>query len=374
MQEVLKNNGFQSALPGFGTPEKLHVPFSSEVKMEFEDEVGNRITGPLNFKPTAASHDEISSESNLFTLRKLLGMGTDTFTIDPSLRTFKGKLPIEQYKYEPLTAHIPTADGDMREMTFTDGGYVDGTGIPALVNQKTKNIISVWCPSPFFRTNNIASDVMAGIGSFFGLLPRDTDQIPFNFAKLVGIHNHMFNLNSNGENQMKKLIKTMESLDAAGEPTIATLKDVEVIDNPFWGISGGWKLDLTLCLFTGVPTKFADKISEEIVGTDNVVVDRLFTNENFKDVPNVVALATFPEDAPIGTDLIGQVLPPLPARMTQIMLSWAIKHSWDGLEVDGEIMFGGFRAIFEEKGKNSRGNKAPKSQKGTKGAKIRKGK
>merc|ERR1712161_154293 len=170
------------------------------------------------------------------------------------------------------------------------------------------------------RIGDIRSQLYHTIGQYFGILYRD-DIGKTGYKKNQGIHNYMFNLNSNGENQMEKLVETMLSLDAAGEPTIATLKDVEVIDNPFWGISGGWKLDFTLCLFTGVPTKFA--------------------NESFKSVPNVDPV---PMNLPAGQ--LGSFLPPLPARMTQIMLSWAIKHSWDGLEVNGEIKFGGFRAIF----------------------------
>jgi len=358
MLEVFKNNGYQMALPGFGTHEKLYVPFSSEAKMEFEDEDGNKVT-EVNHKPVAVFHDEISSDSSPIRMKELLAMGTDLFTI---VATYRQYVP----PYKPLTALIPTADGEKREMVFTDGGYVDDCGVPALVNQKTKNIISVLCPSPG-DFNDIENELYAWMGSYFGVMVRDRVRYP-QFKKLSGAHNHIFNLNSNGEDQMKKLVRTMMSLDAAGEPTIATLKDVEVIDNPFWGISGGWKLDFTLCFFTGVPTKFANEIPEGIVtppGNKSVVVDRKFTNEDFKSVPNV-SPRTF-EDDPFGF----QVLPLLPARMTQIMLSWAIKHAWEGLEVDGEIKFGGFRAMFEEKGESQELNKAPKSNKVSKFAKSK---
>jgi len=359
MQEVLKNNGFQSPIPAFGTHEKFYVPFFSEVKMEFVDKEGNMITEPLNYKPVAALHDEISSESSPIRMKELLAMSTDLATVRPYLRALSTP-------YKPLTALIPTADGGKRDMAFTDGGYVDGTGIPALVNQKTKNIISVLCPSSKARIGDIRSQLYHTIGQYFGILYRD-DIGKTGYKKNQGIHNYMFNLNSNGENQMEKLVETMLSLDAAGEPTIATLKDVEVIDNPFWGISGGWKLDFTLCLFTGVPTKFADEIPEGIVtppSNRNVIENRQFTNESFKSVPNVDPV---PMNLPAGQ--LGSFLPPLPARMTQIMLSWAIKHSWDGLEVNGEIKFGGFRAIFEEKGESQKLNKVIKSNKASKVAK-----
>jgi len=362
MLEVLKNNGFQSPLPGFGSHEKLYVPFSSEVKLEFDDEEGNQITESLNYKPVAASHDDVSSESSPIRVKELLAMGTDLFTIQQELREFVAP-------YKPLTALIPTADGDKREMVFTDGGYVDATGIPALVNQKTKNIISVWCPSAESVIPDIRLQLYFLIGPFFGILFRD-DIGRTDFLKNMGIHNHMFNLYSNGINQMEKLVEAMLSLDAAGEPTITTLKDVEVIDNPFWGISGGWKLDFTLCLFTGVPTKFADEIPEGIVtppGNKSVIENRRFTNEEFKSVPNVLPKAQNLTEF----TFVGKVLPILPARMTQIMISWAIKHSWEGLEVNGDIKFDGFRAIFEEKGESHKLNKVTKSDKASKVAKSK---
>ena len=53
-------------------------------------------------------------------------------------------------------------------------------------------------------------------------------------------------------------------LQAAGEPLIATLEGLEVIDNPFYNIKGGWKVDVTIIMSNGVPRKFVDLLPEEL--------------------------------------------------------------------------------------------------------------
>ena len=46
--------------------------------------------------------------------------------------------------------------------------------------------------------------------------------------------------------------------------------------------------------------------------------------------------------------LFPQTLALKASRLTTILIDWAIDHAWDGLTVDGEEMFGGFRTFFEE--------------------------
>eukprot|EP00568_Trieres_chinensis_P019596 CAMPEP_0183327796 /NCGR_PEP_ID=MMETSP0160_2-20130417/83951_1 /TAXON_ID=2839 ORGANISM="Odontella Sinensis, Strain Grunow 1884" /NCGR_SAMPLE_ID=MMETSP0160_2 /ASSEMBLY_ACC=CAM_ASM_000250 /LENGTH=737 /DNA_ID=CAMNT_0025495941 /DNA_START=107 /DNA_END=2320 /DNA_ORIENTATION=+ len=229
------------------------------------------------------------------------------------------------------------------------------------VRMKTDKIISVWSP------NSVNADVthnVQGYSSFFGM--NDHNSIPSlldYFPLASGPFNHMFDLYSNGENQILKLIANFESLKAAGEPMITTLKNVTVVDNPFYGIEGGWTLDLTIILAVGVPQKVVELIPEDIVTPPpgrNVTENGYFTNEEFATVPNVQA-------APIGlvnlslplpfTDetidfpfmSVGNNLPVKEARMTQIINSWIISHAWEGLEgADGEVQFEGFKKIFEE--------------------------
>ena len=151
-------------------------------------------------------------------------------------------------------------------MVFSDGGYNDGTGIPALVHLKKKISISVLCPSPdalLYQLDHFyfANAITSSYGPYFGLVNMVSHTGKFSTN---GPLNHMFDLNSNGENQTVKLIMTMASLKDNGLPMITTLEGLEVINNPFWGIMGGWKLDLTIILFVGVPQKFADQILQGI--------------------------------------------------------------------------------------------------------------
>lgn len=380
MLELVKKHSYQIPLPTYGTHDTLHVPFLSEVRIEF-DEVGNMTAEPLNFKPVAASYAEVSSDGNPFTLKTLLGMGTDTLILDYTKRFLLGALLLP---FDPITADIPTSKDETREMVFTDGGYNDGTGIPGLVTQKTKNIISINCPSPDAvnaTKASVSAYVRYNFGPFFGYkFPANPDY----FTAANGPLNHMFNLNSNGEDQEQKLRDAFLSLQAAGEPMITTLTDLEVIDNPFWGITGGWKLDLTIALFIGVPKKFAEKIPEGIVTNPDgrPILDELgfFSKTEFKSVPNVAGQSVPYQIPTLGSEEATQVpglLPLMPvraARMTQIMLSWAIEHAWDGLEVDGEVKFGGFRKIFEEETVTSSPNKAPKMKKALKHSKRGKSK
>ena len=54
----------------------------------------------------------------------------------------------------------------------------------------------------------------------------------------------------------------MNSLYEAGEPLITTLKDLDVIENKFWGVEGGYKVDLTTIVMIGVPKKFSESVDK----------------------------------------------------------------------------------------------------------------
>ena len=90
----------------------------------------------------------------------------------------------------------------------------------------------------------------------------------------------------------------------------------------------------------------------------DIIENGLFTNETFISVPNVIPIPFGEEGDTIDIPLLGeipipslnQVLPLEAARMTQIMIGWAIDHAWDGIFVDGEEIFGGFPKFFEDVG------------------------
>eukprot|EP00567_Pseudictyota_dubia_P000078 CAMPEP_0197466288 /NCGR_PEP_ID=MMETSP1175-20131217/64973_1 /TAXON_ID=1003142 /ORGANISM="Triceratium dubium, Strain CCMP147" /LENGTH=651 /DNA_ID=CAMNT_0043002321 /DNA_START=170 /DNA_END=2121 /DNA_ORIENTATION=+ len=392
--ELAEKYNYQFPFPGFLTHEGLEVPFTKEVNMKF-DNVVNMTADDVRFTTIDSPFSELSSESNPFTVEKALGLATDVLVLMSQLRGIDifGMLPDQIAN--PIHVDIPTADGGKRKMVFSDGGYSEGTGIPPLVKKKIDKIISIWNPTGVF-----ANPILVGgaYGPFFGM--SDFNQITSNLNSFMlanGPFNHMFDLyDSNGENQILKLIETMESLQAAGEPMIATLKDVAVIDNPFYGIEGGWTTDLTVILGVGVPgspplkdvavidnpfygieggwttdltvilgvgvpDKFAAEIPEGIVTPPagrNVTENGYFTNEEFASVPNVESAPMGPINVTLPHPFeavefpfysVGNHLPVKEARMTQIMNSWIIGRAWDGLKgADGEVKFEGFKKLFEE--------------------------
>jgi len=191
--------------------------------------------------------------------------------------------------------------------------------------------------------------VTAYMLEFFGVAPIGPNSLA----------NHMFDSNSNGEEQIPKLYTIMKSLFEAGEPMITTLKDLDVIENPFYGIEGGGKVDLTVIGLFGVPTIFADQLPDDVAappeGMNKTNEFGYFNNQDFSTVPNLESFDTggIKVDLPILN--IENVTIPLPdngvetkqAKMTYVLSSWMVRHAWDGLWVDDEMKFEGFKEIFE---------------------------
>jgi len=253
---------------------------------------------------------------------------------------------------------------------FADGGTNDLMGIIPLVARGTKNIISIYNFNQNENYTNFADSyadiykkapctsrtdpdfdmhfqtwimyINPRIAGFFGYV----NSKPINTAIIM---NHIFH--DPNLDQLKDLMVKYNSLFEAGEPLIATMKDLEVIDNPFWGISSGAgnkkkTVDLTLIYFN-MPRKFSENVPEEVVPPPTVKGTKLekldkdgrFTNEELRVIPEL------PTD---GLDVVKfsneQV------NMMGYLGSWMINHSWDGLQgLDGDILFEGFGKIFEKK-------------------------
>ena len=363
--EALKKHGYQIPLYGFHTDEALHVPgFSSEaVTMEF-DAVGNKTAEPLEFKGFTVSHDDLSTQSDPVTLNKIVGIATDTFVINQFLSDIVVNtlgLPSPH-----MTWDIPTADGHKRRMVFSDGGYSDSNALPALLKQGVRKIVLSHVPSPF--GNLFAYSFL----QYFGLAIGAVISTDF-FSAAQACVEHLFdNENSKGagNTQFDKLVNNLQSLHDAGEPMITTLEGLEVIDNPFYGIKGGYKVDVTFYLGTSVPQKFVEllppgvavpPIGQNMTTKDGFGMDR-FTNEDFRMVPVLEPIGmleqnfsyTFPGSNETleldGVPGLGQHFPVEPTRMTELMITWIVEHAWDNplVGIDGEVKFAGFRKFLEE--------------------------
>mmetsp|Transcript_8944 Transcript_8944/g.11987 ORF Transcript_8944/g.11987 Transcript_8944/m.11987 type:complete len:643 (+) Transcript_8944:108-2036(+) len=345
--------GFQINLPAYGTNTEFTIPLSGDVAtFDFD---GDTI-GPFDFQgPYTATYDELSAGSP-FTLQKLVGMSGDLLGLFPGLRSF---IPVPAIQTIPLSLPIPTVDGNSRNVAFTDGGISDTTGLAALLKMKPDKVIVCHTGSTSQVRLQLGPEVVSTIsfqvfntfGNIFGLTNEENPDNLFSGQTL----SHLFNLYSNNENQFVKLVKTFESLRDAGEPLVTTLEGLEVIDNEFWGIKGGWTVDVTIIHMFGVPQKFVDDLPDDIAPPPpgkNKTEFGFFTNEEFASVPNNQEYGTFVPYEFQGTFLpaFNPELPSRPARMTQILTSWVINRAWDGLVgADGEVKFGGFGKLLEEK-------------------------
>lgn len=363
MLSLAEKHDFKMAIPAFGTHEKFHIPLTAndgEGTLTYDVVDGLPYVEPIDFEgPIVGTYSELTSKSSPFTLERLLGIGTDISLINADTR--------EEFDIfnRPITVTIPYSDGRVEEMAFTDGGYNDGTGLPALLRKRPSSIILPMTLSPYL-SNRITSPELANIielhlssiYSYLGITlgtVGDVDAFPAAGVTL----NHVFNVYSNGENQATKLIKTFKTLKEAGKPMITTLKDLEVIDNPFWEIKGGWTVDLTIFLNSGVPDDFASLLPDDIASPPdgkNKTEYGYFTNSNFSSVPNVIPTESgsdvelnLGDDVTINVPSIGGSLPVQEARMTQLLVDWAVEEAWDGLIVNDVQLFDGFKEIFENK-------------------------
>eukprot|EP00978_Attheya_sp_CCMP212_P004792 scaffold10529_cov62-Attheya_sp.AAC.4 len=366
MLAIAKRNGCRMPVPFFGTPGEIRSQFMS-CEMTF-DPVGNATSESINFEPFSATPEELSTEADIYSLEKLLGMGTQLIPI--MLAEFGGIISkdIVDVIAPPIQLDIPTADGVKREVAIADGGYNDITGIPALVQLKVRKIISVQTitgGSIGDNTKNFANPVINGINAmlqFFGLIydPLDIAVSRTYFSVAQKLTNKLFELTNDDEmSQLVKFYNDMEANFKAGNPLVATFKDLNVVDNPFWGTEAGNKVDLTVIFLLGVPEKFSSQVPQDVAPPPegrNFTEYGFFTNEELSLVPNTISSRPGTIDIQIpeynisysGSSPVPEfALDVKEARMTQILGSWIVKEAWEGLEgPDGESTFGGFSAIF----------------------------
>jgi len=349
MWEVARMSGFQVPVYAYMTPDEFNIEiYEHQTKY---DPIGDMTAEPLNFKPVSANPDDLQPESEgAFSIAKALGAATNALPMSGP-----GFFPdeLQPIMNEPIKINIPTADGSHREMVLADGGSNDGTGIPALVQRRVRKIIGTvyWSAQDWlFDAKPYDAGMVPIMSPFFGL----------SIGGNQNLSNHMFNnTSSNGENQYFRLYNNMKALFEAGEPMISTLKDLDVIENKFYGIEGGYKVDLTVIILVGVPKKFADELPIDVAppsnGEDKINENGYLTNPEFSKVPNMNYLSeTAPEINIPALDINFDI--PFPdlaqetkaAKMSYTLCSWMIHRAWDGLfDANGETRFEGFANIFK---------------------------
>ena len=299
-------------------------------------------------------------KDNHFSLELALAMGTNFLSITAIDAIPKAKRDFKQVQFfnkmfsQKRRVKVDAA-GEEMDLLFVDGGLVDGLGVPALVQRKTRHIISsIWPHGPERKYSELYSATknkptlnewlmsttklgLSDVAAYFGFYKGERTLL-----------NHIFD---DGEFHLQQLRTNLDALYAAGKPLITTLKDIKVIDNPYWGTEAGQLVDLTIIYYT-VPTDFANQISHEAVPPpegEPMFKDGSFTNKHFKEFPNFAGLANF-ETKTKTWGLIKQGnLSKKQVNMMNYLASWMINESWDGIKVDGIELFGGFRDILSNK-------------------------
>jgi len=276
--------------------------------------------------------------------------------------------------YRALPAMLLTAlrkiyirDNSTMTLRFADGGSSDVAGILPLVARGTKNIICVYnfnqgplCDlsdsyAKSYKASNGATSMQDSKfdQNFQDWLKMINERITCYFGHFgpnpivhANIMNHVF---EDDIDRLKELMIKFNSLYKAGEPLIATLKGLKVIDNPFWGITGGKTVNLTF-MYYNMPKKFSLQVPPSLGGGEKNIgkkvegvegkdeFDGRFTCEEFKNVPEL----------PVnGTEATKYTVRQI--NMMGYLGSWMIDRSWKGLkDSEGEVMFEGFEKIFHQ--------------------------
>ena len=344
--KIANMSDFQIPLPAMITPTSFTIPTYPHVS-KFEYNRTTNTTIPLHFRPVTINTETMQS---LFTVSRMLAVGTDIVPMmdPPSI-------------YEPLTVKNIPFENKPRDLVLADGGFNDELGIPSLVRHKVKNIICNYFlsahdgghdKSPF----DVLLSPRVTLNTYFGLFTKNATVQ--NYVMQDVPTRHIFDLNSNNENQYEKLLNNLKSLHEAGEPMITTLHDLDVIENPFYGIKGGYKVNLTIIVTIGVPRKFSEQLAPEIIpppeGLENLIDEfGYFTNSDLNLVPNLRSQnagheINLPEYGLRFDPFIPEASQPVKAtKLTYLLMSWIIHHAWEGLRgADGQLRFEGFGKIF----------------------------
>jgi len=334
----------------FGIQRELAVNYNKLNFLNLTNEVD-----PVQY-PIASSHpSKWGTQKNPLSVTEAATMGTNL-------------LPIFSFPTLASTIEGPIGnDGTSRSLIVADGGVVDILGIAGLVQRRVRKIvISISCTYDYFHnfeaSNSTIDDGedmllnwldppgydsnssgnlngLLALASFFGFMA----DVSKSYLSPAYSMNNMF---ADGKTRLGELKSKFNSLYLEGNPLVATLKDLNVIDNPYWGTTAGDMVDLTVIYYANVPQKFSEsiKVDGKQLETDK---NGYFTDPELSDVPN---LKQFMENNPLTKGLRVAAFTPKQVNMVRILGSWIIQESWNGLVGhDGKVKFEGFKDLFEGK-------------------------
>mmetsp|Transcript_61283 Transcript_61283/g.68614 ORF Transcript_61283/g.68614 Transcript_61283/m.68614 type:complete len:638 (-) Transcript_61283:124-2037(-) len=347
----LSNNDNVTVVPIIITPNEVTFGMQQELTVNYNtiDELNlTSEVDPIQY-PIASSHpSKWGTKKYLMSVTNAAAMGANMLAFtSPLASTIEA--PIKE-------------DGTSRLLTFGDGGTNDVLGIAGLVQHRVRKIVvSISYTTDYihnFEGSNSTSDDGHDMllnwldpPNYGGDTSSNNNPIVslanfFGFDKEGSLKslNHMF---SNGEARLGELKRKFNSLYLEGNPLVATLKDLEVIDNPFWGTTAGDMVDLTIIFYANVPHKFSEsvKVDGKRLETDK---NGFFTDPELSGVPNLKMENENEFNLKNGYRIAAYT--PKQVNMVRILGSWIIQEGWDGLRGhDGQVKFEGFKDLFEGK-------------------------
>ncbi|GFH46099.1 hypothetical protein CTEN210_02573 [Chaetoceros tenuissimus] len=308
-------------IPYIGTSDSVYSPYEGDVVFH------NRI---FSFSPKEVKPHEYGMRSR-FSVETMLALstnfpGSSSGFEDGATSVF---LPLLLSSVRKLKL-----DGKRTTTLLADGGTNDLMGIIPAVQKKVDKIISVYnfnqnegyanfetIYADIYRaapsTSRSDPDFEANFQEWLKMInPRITCYFGYFGTDLIkhsNLPNHIFH-NQNLE-KMKDLMISYNSFFEAGEPLIATMSDLVTIDNPFWGVEAGHKVDITLIWFN-MPKNFSKQVPEELgLGLDQ---DGQFENKELK-------MDQIPELSPDPGDALAYS--PVQVNMIAYLGSWMVQPS-----------------------------------------------
>jgi len=305
------------------------------------------------FRQSSCQTQEWGGRDKPFSLEFLMAMATNVLGMGAVMEQEDSMLT-KAAMATAQTRKVSFGDNEETEMMFVDGGLIDGLGVPALVKHKVRKIVAAIWPNSEDRKYAVLHEKTKGKDLVEWLSEAETVGIG-DIASYFGFYqgeyglfmNHIF---EGGEYHLSQLRETMDTLYEAGKPLVTTMKDLKVIDNPFWGTEAGETVDLTIIFYT-LPKSFAEKVPLDTVpppqNKDMLDKHGSFTNEEFRHFPNLSGMSNFSTITNTWSIIRAGALTRRQSNMAAYLGSWVINEAWEGLIVNGKEVFGGFKDILE---------------------------
>lgn len=161
-----------------------------------------------------------------------------------------------------------------------------------------------------------------------------------------------------GRSRLLELMLSLNKLFLAGLPLVYTLRELEVLQNPFWGTTP-YTCHLTVICYY-LPDTFGQQVGgstknsvQFVPGPQGLPNSGRFASP-YQHVPELKIAMENTRQKCIDWKRLHPYLDvsgysPGQINLTAYLGTWMIDQAWDGLNVEGEQIFGGFAQMFQFK-------------------------